>query len=638
MLQEKLDTLRTLWEREHQAEREQFQTQRQQWTLRQRVEAGIAMDGVHVSDISSASGHRLKLWLQAKHSIDHEDLLLKTGAPVVLWFNSPDEADATIGIVSRVTSDKIAVIIDNEDAPVLEQDGFKLELDVSQYTFKSGIRAINNARTTKANTPFAHLLKLCFTSHPLTAPRHIKSISWHDAHLNTQQQRAVTNALGAEHLAWIHGPPGTGKTRTLVELAHQLVQDKQTILATAASNMAVDNLATRLAQAGIKVVRLGHPARVHDDAEALTLDAQLAQMDLYALAQQWLNEANDIRRKLKVRRERGNLPYDQRRQLRQQAKQLTRDARNHIRKLQQGIIERAQVVCATATGVDSALLKDHTFDCVIIDEATQMVDPIFLIPAAKAPKLIMAGDPHQLPPTIMDPIAAKQGLEETVFERLVDLYPDEGVMLEVQHRMHKEIMHFPSISKYDGRLQAAQSNAEHTLVDLGVVDDPLRPTPLTLIDTAGKGWQERLDEENPSLSNPEQANRTAAEVRRLISRGLAPQHIAVITPYAAQARLLRQLLSASCKDGLEVSTIDSFQGREQEAVIVDMVRSNDRAELGFLKDTRRMNVALSRAKRFLLVLADSATLGGHPYYEQFLEAVQEVGTWSSAWADDAPEL
>jgi len=204
-------------------------------------------------------------------------------------------------------------------------------------------------------------------------------------------------------------------------------------------------------------------------------------------------------------------------------------------------------------------------------------------------------------------------------------------MLTVQHRMNEAIMAFPSMSMYEGRLTAAEEVSGHTLADLGVAPDEDRDACLVFIDTSGKGWDERRDEENPSTSNPGHAERVCAEVRRLLGRGISPIDVAVITPYMAQVRLIRADLGPLMEEGLEVGTVDGFQGREKEAILLDLVRSNDRSELGFLKDTRRMNVALTRARRFLIVLGDSATIGANSYYGAFIEAVEAYGLWVSAW-------
>jgi superfamily I DNA and/or RNA helicase len=221
----------------------------------------------------------------------------------------------------------------------------------------------------------------------------------------------------------------------------------------------------------------------------------------------------------------------------------------------------------------------------------------------------------------------------------VDGGPPLLARLTLQYRMHAAIMAFPSASHYGASLIADTSVAAHRLEDLpGLVADPLRPGPLVFIDTAGKGWEERRGAADPSTSNPEQAERVAAELRRLLSRGLGPELAGLITPYRAQARRLRELLAPERAAGLEIDTIDAFQGREKEAIVVDLVRCNPDGQIGFLADLRRMNVALTRARRCLLVVGDSATIGQHPFYADFLSAVEAEGTWISAWNDEAEPL
>jgi superfamily I DNA and/or RNA helicase len=200
--------------------------------------------------------------------------------------------------------------------------------------------------------------------------------------------------------------------------------------------------------------------------------------------------------------------------------------------------------------------------------------------------------------------------------------------------MNERLMRFPSESMYQGKLEAAAEVAQRDLTDLGAQADALRPGPLVFIDTAGRGWEEERVGDDPSTRNAGQAERVASELKRLLRRGLTPAQVAVITPYEAQARNLRALLSEERKQGLEIGTVDGFQGREKEAIVVDTGRSNPDGQLGFLADVRRMNVALTRAKRFLLVVGDSATLGGHPYYDAFLRNAESAGAWVSAWADD----
>ena len=440
-------------------------------------------------------------------------------------------------------------------------------------------------------------------------------------------------------MALVHGPPGTGKTRTLVEIVRQLVARGERVLATAASNTAVDNLAERLVEAGVEAVRLGHPARVSAGMEHRTLDALLEASDGYDLARDWIAQGSQLRLQTQKKWAKRRITWQERKQAQGEANRLFRDARKQLEGLKAAILSGAEVICATAAGADSVFMEGQTFQAVVLDEATQAPDPIALVAAQRADRLIMAGDPCQLPPTVIDREAEQQGLGTTIFERLAARWGDSVMrMLEVQHRMHATLMAFPSAQMYDDRLTAAPAVAGRSLADLGVRDDPLRPDPLVFLDTAGKGWEEQRRADDPSTFNPEQAERTAAEVRRLLSRGLPATELAVITPYDAQARLLRDTLADAVSAGLEVGTVDGFQGREKEAVVVDLVRSNDAAQLGFLRDVRRMNVALTRAKRFLLVVGDSATLGQHPFYAAFSQAAEAAGGYVSAWSDEAEAL
>ncbi|HEX7836882.1 MAG TPA: AAA domain-containing protein, partial [Kofleriaceae bacterium] len=366
-----------------------------------------------------------------------------------------------------------------------------------------------------------------------------------------------------------------------------------------------------------------------------------------------------------------------------EARALDRDAARGIANAERAVLARAEVVLATCAGCDHFQLgqgpERMVFDCAVIDEATQSADPLLLVALARARVAVLAGDPQQLGPVVTGGPEIEATLGSTIFERLARATagdPGAGaVMLEQQHRMHHQIMAFPSRSMYGERLRAAPAVAGHTLDDLAVAPDPLRPGPVWLIDTAGKDWVEQRafegaapgspqESRRPSRAsrdavdyepgtsltnlpvvrldhstfNPGNAARTCAEARRLLSRGLPPTEIAVIAAYSAQVRRLRELLRAERAAGLEIGTVDGFQGREKEAVIVDLVRSNERGEIGFLANTRRMNVALTRARRFLLVVADSATLGAHPYYAQLLAYVDEIDAHGSAWSDDAPPL
>jgi ATP-dependent RNA/DNA helicase IGHMBP2 len=634
--EERLARLETLWRLEHEAARERFLAERRESTLIERVGRGVALRHLSVDEFGAAPGDRTLLWLVSRTMRDLDGVRLGPGDPVKLWWEDPDQADGVPGVVSRRVAGRIGVMIEGDIPDRLDSGEFCMDREFSEVTFRRGDRAIRAFVQADDKLPAARMRELCYGAE---VPGFGSPVRWTplDASLNEAQHHAIERALRATDLALVHGPPGTGKTRTLVEIIRQSVLRGERVLATAASNTAVDNLAERLVAAGVRVIRLGHPARVSAAIEAHTLDALIAQHEVSQLAAKWMDEASSIRNHVEKLERKGAMPWQERKMKMKEANDLMRDARKQLRNVQKSLLASAQVICATAAGADAALLEDAKFELVALDEAAQVPDPMALVPLMRARKIVLAGDQHQLPPTVMDPQAF--GLTRTLFERLAEENRgDVTRMLTVQHRMHAAIMDFPSKSKYGGRLVAAESVAAHTLYDLGVALDPLRPAPLIFIDTAGKGWEETRSAHDPSTSNPQQAHRTAAELRRVLSRGLLPSQIAIIAPYDAQVRALRDLLAPEVAAGLEISTVDGFQGREAEAIIVDLVRCNDQAELGFLSDTRRMNVALTRARRLLIVIGDSATISHHPYYAAFLDSVQAHGEWVSAWSDEAPTI
>lgn len=628
-----LDALAEQWRTERAAAREKFAAARRGASLRARVARGLAIADLTVSEWRPAARDRTRVLLSPPVHVDLDDAGIGPGDPVVLWRQSPDDPRAPRGVVSARERHDLWVIVDGEVPDAILDSGCHLDALAPEATFDRGDRALLRARTAKATTALARIVAvLCGDRPAASAP----AATWTalDTELDAAQQAAVTAALAAHDVALIHGPPGTGKTRTLVELVRQLVQRGERVLCTAASNVAVDNLGERLADAGIAVVRLGHPARVSAALEERTLDALVAASDGARLARELSDRARELRRGA------GDLRGGEGRALRQEFVGLFRDARAALAQAEAYLIETAPVVLATCAGAGGSVLGDLSFPTVVIDEATQAPDPLALVAIARGERVILAGDPHQLPPTVVDPGAARAGLATTFFERLAAV--SGASLLVTQHRMHADIMRFPSQSKYDGKLVASAAVAGHTLADLGARPDPERGLAIWFLDTAGKDWTDRrggLDPDDdeiadPSTWNPEQADRVAVEVRRLLARGVAPTDVAVIATYAAQVRRLRALLADERAGGLEIRTVDGFQGREKEAVIVDLVRSNPDGDLGFLADTRRMNVALTRARRWLLVVGDSATLGDHPYYAAMVASMDELGAHGSAWADD----
>jgi ATP-dependent RNA/DNA helicase IGHMBP2 len=450
-----------------------------------------------------------------------------------------------------------------------------------------------------------------------------------DPALNPSQLEAVRFALAARDLAVLHGPPGTGKTTTVVELIRQAVRRGAKVLACAPSNLAVDNLLERLLACGEQAVRLGHPARVLPELRAHTLDLLVDEHDDARLARKLAKEAFALFRKA-ARFTRARPEPGARRDMRQEAREMLADARRLESQAVEQVLNRATVLCATLTGLDSEVLGRRHFDLAVVDEACQCTEPACWLPLLRSERVVLAGDHCQLPPTVLSREAAEQGFHVSLMERLVELYgPDVTRRLEVQYRMHEAIMAFSSAEFYDGALQADDAVRGHLLSDLpGVEANPLTATPVQFIDTAGAGFDEEVEPDGESRLNPSEARLVARKVRALLEAGVPATDVAVIAPYAAQVRRLREYLAVP---GLEIDSVDGFQGREKEAVVLSLVRSNPEGEIGFLADVRRMNVAMTRARRKLLVAGDSATLAGHPFYRRFLEHVEALGAYQTVW-------
>ena len=435
--------------------------------------------------------------------------------------------------------------------------------------------------------------------------------------LNTEQEAALEQTERADDLMLVHGPPGTGKTTVLVELIRRAAARGEKVLAAAPSNLAVDNLVERLVAAGIDAVRVGHPARVLPAVIEHTLDQKTQAHPQARIAAELVEEALRLRadsRKRKQRRGPGR--FSEARAREREARQLLAEARELEDRAELSVLEKAQVVLATLTGVESRALEGRRFAIAVVDEATQAVEPAAYLALLRADRVVLAGDHLQLPPTVLAPDA--QQLSLSLFERLARAQPGAMSTLLEQHRMNEQIMRYPSDALYGGKLRAHPAVAHHAIDG----------SPLELIDTAGRGFEEETPQESDSKLNEGEAELVAAEVRKLLAM-LPPRDIAVISPYDAQVQELRQLLQDV--EELEIDTVDGFQGREKEAVVVSLVRSNPAGELGFVADIRRINVALTRARKKLIVVGDSATIARHPFHEGLVKYAERIGAWRSAW-------
>lgn len=613
---------------ESRAEIQQMAERRQRMKLKDPEKGGETIVDLAIADHRSGLGGRtLVTFAKRKQSHSMPWHRLRVGSPVVVSRYRDDDGQSEQGVVSKRTQDTLEVALHRWP----EGDNFRIDLTADEVTRQRQLAAITLAKDSRGR--LGKLRDILMgekepTFHPSPPEVEFRTT------LNDSQKEAVRFALCANDLAIIHGPPGTGKTTTVVELIVQAVERGQQVLACAPSNTAVDNLLARLVALGQKVVRIGHPARVAEDLRPYTLDGLAEQHENMPVVQEMYREAEVLFKKAgkwtRHRPVRGEKAA-----LRDEAKQLKKHAQLMEQQAIEQILSRAKIICATTT-FNEDLLEDKWFDMLVIDEACQSTEPGCWVPILKADKIVLAGDHKQLPPTVLSREAAAEGFALSLLERQVKIYGDQiHRMLNVQYRMNAKIMNFSSQHFYGEALIAHESVKNHLLTDFDTVQpSALTQHPIEFIDSAGAGWDEAIETEGLSKFNAQEAHLVVAKVRQLIEAGVEPQGIAVIAPYAAQVRYLRdQLAQSADAGGVEVDTVDGFQGREKEAVIISTVRSNGKGEIGFLGDERRMNVALTRAKRKLIVIGDSATLGSSTFFVLLLEYFQTHGNYRSVFQE-----
>lgn len=599
------------------------------------VADGTTLTALHLRDAEFGLGGRLLLTFTRKErTAALPPNRLQPGAPVVVTQTGLNRRGLSFrGVVFDRDFTSIGVAIDPPDDELPDDATWRLDLtpdEVSRLRQQDALRRAASATGDRLAELRAVLLGEREPEFGDETPRPADAGPL--ATLNPPQLAAIDFALNAKDVAVIHGPPGTGKTTTVVELIRHAVASGYRVLACAPSNHAVDNLLEKLLAADERPVRLGHPARVMPELRERALDILAEKHPDARQARKVVREASALFRQAeKWTRERPE--PGAKAALRKEARDLLAEARKLEALAVERVLDEARIVCATLTGLDSEVLGQRRFDLVVLDEACQSTEPASWLPLLRSNKLVLAGDHCQLPPTVVSTEAAERGLAVSLMERVVGLFGSRvSRLLTVQYRMHAAIMAFSNAEFYAGELVAHESVAEHRLCDLpGVRTEPITESPVQFIDTAGAGYDEELEEDTGSRLNPQEAALAAKKVRQLLDAGLPPEHAAVITPYRAQVRRLRELLADV--PGLEIDSVDGFQGREKEAVVISLVRSNPAGEIGFLADMRRTNVALTRARRKLVVIGDSATLANHPFYQRMLDHFEQSGAYSSVWEE-----
>jgi len=616
-LQEHLERLAGLLDAEREEERARLAEARGRLSLAEREARGLALADVAAVDEAGLAGRALVTYARPDGGA-LGGARISVGSPVRVQLRRESRDEAPEGVVARRSRNRLAVAFDEPPPDWATEGRVVLELEPSPITWDRLATGLSRMRDERAGRRWQPFLAGERPRFEARAPGPDLG-----ARLNPEQAAALDLADRALDLALVHGPPGTGKTTVLVEVVRRAAARGEPVLAAAPSNLAVDNLMERLLEAGVEGVRVGHPARVLPSLLAHTLEARVEGHESARIARGLVDEALALRRDARKRRgRRGPGRFRESREAERRARELLAEARRLEDRAEADVLSRAPVVLATLTGLDAPPLAGRRFGLALLDEATQAVEPAAYLALLRAERAVLAGDHLQLPPTVLSAAAQAGGLGVSLFERLAALHAGAGmVTLFEQHRMNRLIMRYPSEALYGGLLRAHPAVADHAI----------DAAPLEVIDTSGRGFEEDVPEGSDSRQNAGEAELAAAEVERILALGVAAADVAVISPYDAQVQRLRQLLAAPLEDGLEVDTVDGFQGREKEAVVVSLVRANEAGEVGFLADVRRMNVAITRARKKLVVVGDGATVARHPFYDGFLRQAQEVGAWRSAW-------
>jgi superfamily I DNA/RNA helicase len=549
---------------------------------------------------------------------DKLDHRFQSAAPISLFSAADGNQDCSLtGTVGYVDDQRMKISFFVDELPEWVDDGkLGVNLLFDTRTYDEMFKALNQL----INVDKGRLKHLRDVILGYKAPQFKSFAGKLSQVLNDSQNAALQAICTAEDIAVVHGPPGTGKTTTLVEAMCEVLKEEKQIMVCAPSNAATDHLAKSLSAKGLKVVRIGNLAKVETDNTAITLDVLLQQEKDFKQIKELKRRALDLRKMGgKYKRSFGREEAEQRKLIFQEAKQISREARELEAYLIQKVLDDAQVIACTLIGSSSDDLAGRRFSTVVIDEAGQGIEPAVWVPLLRAERVVMAGDPFQLPPTVKSQEAASKGLTVTLLEKAIKRL-HVTTLLNVQYRMHEAIMAYSNRKFYSNELKAHESVATRTLGE---------SLPLEFIDTAGCGFEEKPGEDGESRSNPEEITILRKHFDQLKETATDRWSAAIISPYRAQVELLQQEFAGV--EGVAVNTIDSFQGQERDVVYISLVRSNEKSEIGFLRDYRRMNVAMTRARKKLVIIGDSATLGNDRFFAEFVEYAESIAGYRTAW-------
>ena len=621
---EALQQQRLLLQLEYQAEKESFRRQTEEMGLLRKVKRGDAWYPLKIgkSYYNSLNQLVVEVHRQGDEEIEHN---FEFGKPVC--FFSVGEKDqikyfSFTGTVSYVDGDRMVVSVPDNgqliDVQGAENVGVQLFFDETSY--KMMFDALD--RVIKAKGRLGYLRDLFYSRQQAET---FSFAPMHFPYLNRTQEEAVNKVLRAKDVAIVHGPPGTGKTTTLVEAIYETLRRENQVLVCAQSNMAVDWISEKLVDRGINVLRIGNPTRVNDKMLSFTYERRFEAHPDYEL----LWAIRKAIRELRAHRKRGDEKYHQKlERLKERATEL------EVR-INAQLFGEARVIACTLVGSANRLLEGQKFGTLFIDEAAQALEAACWIPIRRVSRVILAGDHCQLPPTVKSFAALKAGLGKTLMERIVDNKPEVVTLLKMQYRMNEEIMRFSSDWFYGNQVESAPEVKFRSILDLDI--------PMTWVDTS----QFQLPENEESLFKEQfvgesfgRINKAEAELTLMALENyfgkIGKQRIlderidvGVISPYRAQVQYLRRLLKKKdffkpYRHLISVNTVDGFQGQERDVILISLVRANDEGQIGFLRDLRRMNVAITRARMKLIILGDASTMTRHPFYKKLYEYIDAL--------------
>ena len=614
-----LQRQRMLLDIEYFTEKEAFRRFTETIGMARRVKRGDAWFPLRIGKSYYNSLNQLCLEV---HRTQDEDIEhnFEFGRPVQ-FFRSAGEAGEGVtwyqftATVSYVDGNRMVVSMP-DSAPILElqniaapmQIGVQLSFDETSY--RTMFDALERTMRAKGNR-LAYLRDLFYTKMPA---QHYTFQPMRFPWLNPTQEHAVNEVLRAKDVAVVHGPPGTGKTTTLVEAIYETLHRESQVLVCAQSNMAVDWISERLVDRGVSVLRIGNPTRVNDKMLSFTYERRFEAHPDYEM----LWAIRKAIRELRQHKKRGSENWHQKMdRLKGRAAELEIRIRSEL-------FGEARVIACTLVGSASSLLEGQRFNTLFIDEAAQALEAACWIPIRRVGRVVLAGDHCQLPPTVKSIAALKAGLGRTLMERIVQQKPEVVTLLGVQYRMNEEIMRFSSDWFYGGQVQSAPQVRHRSILDFDV--------PMEWVESASEEWGEAFVGETFGRINREEAHLTMAILHRYLNK-IGRQRlleeridIGIISPYRAQVQYLRQLVKRDdqlkpLRHLISINTVDGFQGQERDIIIISLVRSNEQGQIGFLRDLRRMNVAITRARMKLIIMGDSETMTKHPFYHKLYEYI-----------------